>query len=909
MVTVLFADLVDSTGLASRLDAERAREVLGRFYDVATEELRAQRGQPEKFIGDAVMAVFGLPQVHETDALRAVRAGLAIRDRTRRLGDSLGLSEPLEVRVGIGSGEAATGVGPAGQLLVTGAVVNAAARLQGAADPGEVLAGETTHQLTDRQVAFGDRRDVEAKGFTETLVAYPVEGLSVRSARRTIPIVGRETELGILRESFARVRATGRPLLVTLLGEPGIGKTRVADEFVAELEPAIPVLAGRQFHAVSATFAPVATIVEDLAGIGDDDPPEDAVRRLREVADGCCDPTEAERVAARLALALGITEGRREESAFVQEVQSGFLTLVEGLAAREPIVLVFDDAHVLRPPMLDLVERLTERTRRGPASALVFAIARPELLGDRPTWGSGAVNHTLLRLEPLTSDEAVELAREASGGRIAERTAGEIAARTGGNPFFIVEITGMLLGRTDPARGPAPAIPPTVQAVVSSRLDGLPPELRELARRASVFLYSFDLDELGTVADGGVEELAALEDEEILVREGGATPWWRFRHEMLRDVAYASLPKRERLRLHTTIAEELLAAGHPSFAAGHLEKAAIASLDLDPNDRTMAERAADGLAHAGDRARRRLESRSAIDIYQRALEMGGPEELWGVREARVLAGIGEAQYWLGDYPAAIEALDRAVELGSKLEDPSTLALALRFLGDIATNFEGDLDKAGALLARSLEAAEELGDPLAISRTLLFAGWVPWTRDDFASADAMWNRALELSRENEDGWGRVRALTALSISSSDQGDHERAITLIEEARSLAAEMDDQFSLAVTSVQRGRLHQAAGEGEKAIPLFEGAIQIFGTLGARWELADATAERGITFREMGRLDEAERDLRQAIDISQQLGERQLASWTWRALAKVSQKRGDETEAEERFRRAAEEEARRPQ
>ncbi len=909
MVTVLFADLVDSTGLSSRLDAERAREVLGRFFDAATEELRAQRGQPEKFIGDAVMAVFGMPQVHETDAVRAVRAGLAIRDRTRRLGDALGLNEPLEVRVGIGSGEAATGVGPAGQLLVTGPVVNAAARLQSAAQPGEVLAGETTYQLTDRQVAFGQQRDVEAKGFAEALIAYPVEGLSVRSARRTIPIVGRETELAILRGSFARVKATGRPLLVTLLGEPGIGKTRVADEFVAELELVATVLVGRQFHAASATFAPVATIVEDLAGIADDDPPDDTLRRLREVADGCCDPTEAERVAARLALALGITEGRREESAFVAEVQSGFLTLVEGLAAREPIVLVFDDAHVLRPPMLDLIERLTERMRRGPTSALVLTIARPDLLGDRPAWGSSAVNHTMLRLEPLSPDEAIDLAREASGGHIADRTAAEIAARTGGNPFFIVEITGMLLGRAEPARGPAPAIPPTVQAVVSSRLDGLPPELRELARRASVFLYSFDLDELATVAEGGTEQLSALEDEEILVREGGSTPWWRFRHEMLRDVAYASLPKRERLRLHTAIADELLAAGHPSFAAGHLERAAIASLDLDPDDRSMAERAADALAHAGDRARRRLESRSAVEIYERALEMAGPEELWGVRDSRVLAGMGEAHYWLGDYPAAMEVLDRAVELGTKLEDPRTLTLALRFLGDIATNFEGDLDKAASLLDRSLAAAEELEDPFAISRTLLFAGWVPWTRDDFPTADRMWNRALVLSRENDDTWGRVRALTALSISSSDQREHEKAIALIEEARSLAAEMDDQFSVAVTSVQRGRLHQDAGEKEHAIPLFDGAIKVFSDLGARWELADATAERGIVFREMGRLDEAERDLQQAIGISQQLGERQLASWTWRALAKVSQKRGDETEAEERFRRAGEEEARRPQ
>jgi class 3 adenylate cyclase/tetratricopeptide (TPR) repeat protein len=907
MVTVLFADMVDSTGLAGRIDAERAREVLGRFFEAANEELLALRGQPEKFIGDAVMAVFGLPKVSETDAVRAVRAGLAIRERTRRLGEALGLDAPLEVRVGIESGEAATGVGPAGQLLVTGSVVNAAARLQGAAEPGEVLAGDTTHQLTNGSVSFGGRRDVKAKGFPEALVAYPVRELSTRSGRRTIPIVGRTAELGILRQSFARVIATDRPQLFTLIGEPGIGKTRVADEFLSELAPDVDVLMGRQFHAETATFAPVATIVRDLAGVRDDDPPEKTLRRLREVAEGCCDPSDAARVASRLGLTLGIHEGRREESAFVQEIKSGFLTLIEGLSSRRPVVLVFEDAHTLRPPMLDLIERLTGRATHGPSRALVLAVGRSELLQERPSWGAGAVNHTMLRLEPLGPEEAVDLAREASTGEIADRTAREIAARAGGNPFFIVEITGVLIGQGHGSTLGAAAIPPTVQAVVASRLDGLPPELRELARRVSVFPYSFDVEELAAVTEAGEPELKALVEEEIVVRDEGGM--WRFRHETLREVAYASLPKRERVRLHQAIAESLREAGHLSFAADHLERAALASLDLNPSDRSLAEPAADALAGAGDRARRRTESRSALDYYARALTMAGPEDRWGPREARVLAGMGEARYWLGEFRRATEVLDRAVEFGTKLNDAWTLALALRFLGDIATNFDGDLEKAESLLDRSLRAAEEMGEPFAISRTLLFAGWVPWTRHDFDAAQAIWERALDLSRENDDPWGRIRALTALSINRSDQRDHEGAVALIEEARTLAVASDDQFSMAVTAVQRGRLHEEAGEVQQAIPLFDGGIRIFGDLGARWELADALAERGIVYRDAGRLDEAEQDLQRAVRISQEMGERQLASWTWRALAKVAQKRGDRTEAEERFRRAEQEEARRPQ
>src|SRR5438128_2259456 len=432
MVTVLFADMVDSTGLSQRLDAERAREVLGRFYDVTVDELHALRGRPEKFIGDAVMAVFGLPQVHEDDALRAVRAGLAIRDRVRRLCEELGLATPLEIRVGIESGEAATGTGPDGQLLVTGSVVNAAARLQTAAAPGEVLAGETTRTLTERSVSFGEERLVEAKGFVQPLAAFCVDGLSTRSARRTIPFVGRADELAMLRRSFSRVITTSRPLLFTVVGEPGIGKSRLAAEFLAGLDPEGTVLVGRSH--------------------------------------------------------LGAT--------------------------------------------------------------------RTDLLEERPTWGTGAANQVCLRLEPLSDGEATELVLKAGGGRVGEDQASTITGRAGGNPFFIVESTGMLL-RDRPATDGELLIPPTVQAMVASRLDGLPPEHRDLARRLSVYRYDFDLEEVSVVAEAGVDELSELIDAEIIVREeiAGSSPRWRFRHEVLRDVAYASLPKRERLRLHTVIAE------------------------------------------------------------------------------------------------------------------------------------------------------------------------------------------------------------------------------------------------------------------------------------------------------------------------------------------------------------------
>ena len=909
MVTVLFADLVDSTGLAQALDAERAREMLGRFFDAASEELTALRGRPEKFIGDAVMAVFGLPHVHEDDALRAVRAALAIRERVHRLGEGLGLGRPLEVRIGIESGEAAVGRSPSGQLLVTGPVVNLAARLEAAAPPGQILVGQTTYLLTSTTVGYARRRRVRAKGFDSSLDAYAVEGLSPRSARRTIPFVGRASEQAILGQSLGAASTSGRPVLATVVGEPGIGKSRLADELAAGVSAAVLVLRG-QTRALTdtATFSPVAAIVGDLAGIRASDAPEKVRERLAELAERVSGASARGRTAQRLALLFGQTDGL-DEAAFVPEVHAGFISLLDGLSRDHPVLAIFEDAHSLKGPMLDLIERLGSRGE-GPRRALILTLARDNLLEQRPKWGSSSGNAILLRLETLSRDDSVQLARQAGAGHIGEAEAVEIAERAGGNPYFIIETTGMLMPSAG-ADGQTPrTVPPTVQAVVSARLDALPPRLRELARRAAVFKYSFGVNDLRVVDPGATEdEVQQLEDAEILVRdlEPGEVPRWRVRHATLKDVIYASVPKRERERLHQLLATNLLNIGHPSLAADHLELAAVAALDLDPNNRGLAGRAADALLVAGDRARRRMESRTGIDSYQRALTMAGPEEGWGAREARILAGMGECHYWLGEYAAATKALDRAVVLGEKHEDAFALALAFRFLGDIAINFEADVDKGERLLNRSLAAAEKLGDPWAIVRSLLFAGWVPWTRGQFEAAEQTWMRALSLV-DPKDHWARVRALTALSINRSDMGDLDGALARIEEASALAEDTGDRFSVANTLVQKARVLDEFGRGGEALPCFDRGVAIFHELGARWEMADARAARGIAYRNLGRLDQAEDDLRFAIRTAEELGDRQLPPWTWRHLAKVAELRGDLTAAEEFLERSKDAESRGP-
>ena len=673
-----------------------------------------------------------------------------------------------------------------------------------------MLVGELARALTETSVSFAEARTVPAKGFDTELAAFPVQGLTTRSARRTIPFVGRADELALLRQSFARVQATGTPMLFTVVGEPGIGKSRLLDEFGAGVDPGVLTLVGRSsLISDSATFAPIASMVRDAAGIDDGDLPEKARRRLTELLDGAGDDAERERTVERLALLLGLGEDRREESAFIDEILQGFTTLVDALAAEQPVTLMFEDVHTLRPPMLDLIERVAARRRDGACPAFVLAAARPQLLDERSGWGSRAANHLLLRLESLGNHEAVSLARQAGGSRISEDEAAAVAARAGGNPFFIVESTGALIRvheRGEPASA-TPILPPTVQAMIAARLDALPATLRDVARRLSVYMYSFDLDEAALVAECGVEGMGELVDAEIVVRDerSSGPPTWRFRNDTLRDVAYASLPKRLRATLHERIAESLQESGHQAWAAEHLEAAAKAAQDIDPTDRRVPERAADALAQAGDRARRRMESRSAIDYYDRALALGHDGER--LREARVLAGVGEAHYWLGEYPAAIGALDRAIVLGSELGDDWTLAHALRFRGDIAINVEADMPRAEELLerrprrGRAARRAVGAGAHAPVRRVgPVDAGQAP-------NADAVWRRALhDRPRARRPVGGGARAHVAVD-QRQQPDDLDEATSLI--VAGAAAGRGDRRPLQ----RRGRDHAARAAARRA------------------------------------------------------------------------------------------------
>ncbi len=893
LVTVLFADLTDSTALTRRLDSERVRDVLGAFYRAVSEELSTLRGEAEKFIGDAVMAVFGLPQAHEDDALRAVRAGLGIRARARRLGESLGLGgSALEVRIGIEAGDVAAGVATSRQLLVTGPAVNAAARLQAAAEPGEILVGSVTRSLTGDSVLFGEVREVAAKGFVEPLQAYPVQGLTTRSVRRTIPLIGRQTELTLMRDSLDRAISTGEPQLFTLLGDPGIGKSRLIDELTASLEPPSRSLVGRvQPPDWGPTFSAVIEMLQQLAPEHREGDGADIISALDHLLDR--DDPESGRILRRLALLVNERGSTAKESTFVSEVQEGVVALIGQLARAAPMVVAFDGLERALPPVLELVERLAGRIDERPTPVLVIAAARSEIPPSSRgrAFGASARNHTTIQLAPLGEEASVHLAQHAGAAQLGSAVANRVATWADGNPFFIIEMTGQLLNdRAANDERLGAVVPPTVQAVVAARLDALPAPLRDLARRVSVFVFSFDLEELSLVADADPAQLDALEEAEVLVKQDRDPAIWRFRHETLRDVAYATLSKRERLRLHLQIADGLESLGRRSaWVPDHLERAALASLDLEPGNRSIAERAARALADAGDRARGRMESRTAVSRYERALSLTDPSAPGGRLEASLLAGLGEAHYWLGEYGPAEAALRRAEELAAETGDDDILATALRFRGEIVLNAAGAVEEAHAICTQALEAAERSGDEGVLCRTLLFAGWVPWNEQDFAAADEIWERALALARRTDDRWAEVRTLCSLSIAASERQDLERTRTYADAAMELAAELGDRFSMAVATVQVGRALQDGGDAAASLPHFDKALAIFDELGARWEYADALRTRGVALRDLDKLSEAETDLRAALKILGELGDPTLANWTWMSLAGVADRRGD--------------------
>ena len=739
VVTVVFVDLAGSTELAARLDSERFRDVLAAFHGMVADEIAALGGRAEAFIGDAVLGVFGLPLVHADDALRGIRAALAIVKQAERLGPRLGLPLPIRVRVGVNTGQVAVGTAT-DRNLVIGAEVNVGARLQQAAAPGEILAGDTTHLLTGivggvRSHAPRSRRRGSRRSCRGVAGDRPGRGLLAQA--------GSHGRTACARWRCSRTRSSASSSTSARTWSPcwesrASGRAAWWRSSSAGSAQDVKGLVGRSSpFEEDVTFWPLAQMVYRELGEERGAPEERLLERLDAAVRAWVEPEEVEQAAKRLGFALGLGEEGSEENRYhAAEVRSGVLAMLSGLAAAGPVVLVFEDLHDADPLLLDLIEQLVKEARRVPL--MVVCVARWEFLERRPSWAGGIADAVTLWVEPLSLPHATQLAIEA--GDLSHEDAERVARHAGGNPFFIVEITGMIRreerGLPAWAWGPPSGgrlLPPTVQAVVAARIDQLSPGARELVRQASVFPRGrFDLEELSLIVEPRKELLAEAEENELLIRDEDRPDAWRFGSDVLRDVAYDSLAKRQRQRLHLRVANKLsapeTAERYPRTIAFHLERAALASLDLDPRDRTLAERALQALLDAGDLARRRVESRSAADLYERALALAGPANAWGEREAWILSLLGETRYWVGEFDLAEEALQQALDIAGDTSD-RVCAHAARFLADIMLTIRGDSERAAGLFETALQAARRLGDAHTLSRTLLMAGWVPFWRNE------------------------------------------------------------------------------------------------------------------------------------------------------------------------------------
>jgi class 3 adenylate cyclase len=589
-VTVLFCDVTGSTALGESMDPEALRALLARYFERMKGIVESHGGTVEKFIGDAVMAVFGVPMLHEDDAIRGCRAAVEMRDAFRDL--------RMDGRIGVTTGEVVTGTA---ERLATGDAVNVAARLEQAAAPGEVLIGAETAALARDAVAVEPVEPLTLKGKAEQVPAFRLISAHGELSRHFgTPMVGRETELRRLQEAFTKAMSDRSCQLFTVLGAAGVGKSRLASEFLASIEAR--VVQGRCLsYGRGITYWPVVEIVKQLKSL----PEGDAAVPIRSLLGETDSPTSAD------------------------EIAWGFRKLLEQEAQERPLVCLLDDLHWAEQTLLDLVEYVAALSRDAPI--LLLCMARPEVLEKRPAWGGGDWTSTTLLLEPLDAAETGRLLDALGGVEPGLRERIAIAAE--GNPLFLEEMLALVRA----AGAGEISVPPTIQALLAARLDQLDPAERAVLERGSVEGRVFHRGAVQALADGESQtpQLVALVRKQLIrpdTAHFAGDEAYRFRHELIRDAAYDALSKAVRAELHERFADwlEERAADlveRDEILGHHLERAARYKAELEQPDSVLAQRAAERLAAAGRRALGRGDDRAAASLLERSLALTRPLRL------------------------------------------------------------------------------------------------------------------------------------------------------------------------------------------------------------------------------------------------------------------------------------------
>ena len=928
-VTVVFCDIAGSTSLAEQIDPESLRRVLARYFDQMRAVVEAHGGVVEKLIGDAVMAVFGVPQVHEDDALRAVRATAEMRDKlvglNRELERDWGVT--LAVRTGVNTGEVVAGDASTGQPLVTGDVVNVAARLEQAAQLGETLIGEATYRLVKGVVSVEPLEPLQLKGKAEPVQAFRLTsvpaGLVPPALRLDSAMVGRQRERKLLEWAFDRAVEDRSCHLTTVLGAAGVGKSRLVLEFLGGIRTPSTVLRGRCLpYGEGITFWPVAELVRQAVGAPDSASPEETRNRVAAMLGSGPD---AEGIAQRVGQVLGLAG----PAAAAEETFWAVRKLLESLAQRGPLVVVFDDIHWGEPTFLDLVEYVADRS--GDAPMLLVCMARPELLDRRPNWAGGKLNASTILLEPLRDSECQRLIDNLLGRtELTERARARITEAAEGNPLFVEEMISMLidegrLSRKDERWVPSEdlesvAVPPTIQTLLAARLDLLQPGERAVIERASVegnvFHRGAILELCPPEVRGEVPgHLMALVRKELIrpvPPEFAGEEAFRFRHLLIRDAAYQSIAKETRAELHERIAAwQQRVAGDRALEfeeimGYHLEQAHRYRGELGPLDEGGMElglRAGEKLAEAGRRALGRGDASAAVKLFERAVALLPTDH--PVR-LEALPDLGMALRLVGDLKRAELVLAEAISLAQETQARRVEwhAIIERSFLWVLTNPEGSTEEARRWVEQAITVFEELEDDLG-----LVEAWRLRAATEFMLARAeagshALERAIHYARR-ADAIGQLGELFGLLLFFAVRGpmpvaqDLERTEKILQQAgqhRRLELPVLTHYAV---------LHSMLGEFEQARGLLDRAESIRVDLGLA-PSPDTLTGRAAFFVEMlaGDAIEAERLLRREYDALERMGERSLLSTDAGYLAQALYVQGRIDEAE-RFARICKEAA----
>ncbi len=747
-VTIVFSDVSGSTTLGEELDPETVRRVMRRYFDEAQAVLERHGGTVEKFIGDAVMAVFGIPQLHEDDALRAIRASAELRLRLGDLNDELerDWGVRIAVRMGVNTGEVVAGDAALGDSFATGDAVNVAARLEQSASPGEILVGDATLRLVRDAVRVEEVEPLAVKGKAEPVPAWRLldvlPDVPAYTRRLDAPFVGRESELAALEQAFERCAEEETCRLVTVLGPPGVGKSRLARELLAAVDTRARVVVGRCLpYGEGITYWPLAEIVQQVAG-------RDHAGILELVADD----EHAELIAKRIASAVGLApaDGRSEE------VSWAVRRLLESLSRQRPLVVVFDDIHWAEPTFLDLIEYLAGFTA-GPV--LLLGLARPDLFETRASWATPRPNADAVVLEPLSERDAGALIdRLSSGARLSEATRSQIVEISSGNPLFLEQIVALKVEQNGDSG--ELVVPPTIQALLAARIDRLDPGERAVIERAAVEGRSFHRGAVSELLPEAVRQtlgsdLMSLVRKELIRPDRAAfagDDGFRFAHILVRDAAYAAMAKELRAELHEQFAAWLARAAEGRMAefeelvGYHLEQAHVYRAELGPVDergRALARRASECLVAAAGRAIARGDRPAQVNLLSRAAVLLAADERTRVE---VLAELGDALTELADFSRAETVLAEAIGGAASTGDPRLEARASLALAKLhySTN-PGEIADLRDTADRAIEVFEGARDELGLARAWDFRADLQYGQGQSSAAQEAWRRSIDYAR--------------------------------------------------------------------------------------------------------------------------------------------------------------------